>query len=78
MAGYIFDRIRNARIGIAIYRMSGNVVGFGNFDVILEILIVGFGEIPSIMDAPAFPAILSGLGYKQRSGEHVLAFPAGR
>jgi len=46
--------------------------------MLLEVLIIGFGEIPSVVDAAAFPALLCGLGYKQRGGEHILAFPAGR
>jgi hypothetical protein len=46
------------------YRSSGYVAGFGDFDVILKMLIVGFGEISSVVDASTFPAILSGLGYK--------------
>ena len=39
-------------------------------------LIIDLGEIPSEVDAPAFPAFLGGLGDEQGDGEHVLAFPA--
>ena len=46
------------------YRSSGYIADFGDFDVILEMLIISFGEISSVVDAPAFPAFLGGLGYK--------------
>jgi len=47
-----------------------------DFDMFFEVLIVGFREIASEVDASTLLPHLGRLRHKKASGEHVLAFPA--
>ena len=47
-----------------------------DFEVAVEVGVVGFGVVHAIVDAAAFLAEFGGVGDEEGGGEHVLAFPA--
>ena len=52
------------------------MTAFGYLDVFFEFFIVGLGEVPAVMNSPAFTTRSGRLRHKQANREHILAHPS--